>query len=86
MTIPVPDGSVIVTPAQMFAEMREMHDEVKALKNVLDPALTDIRTDVKDHELRLRSVEKRIWMASGVAALVSSGAVAIILELLARKH
>ena len=77
---------MIVTPAQMFAEMREMHDEVKALKNVLDPALTDIRTDVKDHELRLRSVEKRIWMASGVAALVSSGAVAIILELLARKH
>lgn len=58
-SIPVPDGSVIVTPAQMFAELREMHDEIRQLRNVVDPAIRDLNTDILDHEQRIRVIEAK---------------------------
>ena len=47
--LPIPDGSVVITPAQMYSQIGTLTDEVRGLKGVIDPALSEIRTDVKDH-------------------------------------
>lgn len=44
--VPVPDGSVIITPAQMYTEIRDMRTAVEKLTNTVDPALLDLRRDV----------------------------------------
>jgi hypothetical protein len=78
----VPEGSVVITPAQMYTELRAVHDLVRDLKGVVDPALSDIRGDVADHETRLRSVERRQWFATGIATFVSGGGGALLVKLL----
>lgn len=74
-----PEGSVLITPAQMYHELRATHDEVKRLSQALDPAIKNLRHAVDtvaervgDHETRLRVLERRIWIASGFAALAAA--------------
>ena len=58
----IPDGSVIITPSDMFSELRATHDEVKNLSLKLE-SLTDtvggrvsiIEKVVADHETRTPS-------------------------------
>lgn len=88
---PMPAGSVVITPTQMYAEMRRMGEKLDHLASVLDPALTTIRQDMattaaqgllrdgeirqvqNDHESRLRSLDKRIWVAAVLAASTGAG-------------
>lgn len=76
----VPVGAVIITPAQMYDEIRQVREEVSHLSALLDPAINSIRDDLKDvrevakdHETRLRGVERRVWVAAGVAAVIALG-------------
>jgi hypothetical protein len=48
------------------------------IETKLDKSLTELG----DHELRLRSVEKKIWFASGLTALVSGSGAAWLSQLL----
>lgn len=73
MTVEMPAGSVVITPTQMYGEIRDMKEQVQHLITVVDPALTDIRSDVADHESRIRSVERRLWIAAGIAAGAGAG-------------
>lgn len=73
----IPDGSVVITPTEMYREIRDTRDAVNRLVNVVDPALTNIRHDVADHEIRIRAVEKRVWVACGIGAVIG-GAVGVI--------
>lgn len=59
MTMPIPDGSVVITPAQMYRQIGDLAEAVRDLKGAVDPALTDIRHDVTDHETRIRTIEAR---------------------------
>lgn len=84
----MPPGSVIITPTQMYAEIRAMAGKVDHLASILDPTLTDIRTDiadvvtdVADHESRIRSLDRRLWIAAVVSASAGAG-IAQILPLL----
>ena len=77
MTTDIPHGSVVITPYQMYEEMRGVRDEVKHLASILDPALAEVRADVREnkaelkaHDTRLRHVEQRLWFAAGAAAAV----------------
>lgn len=83
MTAEMPPGSVIVTPGDMYTEIRDMGKKLDRLTTVIDPALTTIREDVADHESRLRSVEKRIWLMAGGAVAGGAG-IAQVLPLLNR--
>lgn len=81
----MPPGSVVITPTQMYAEIRAMSGKVDHLAAVLDPALSTIREDValvrvvqQDHENRLRSLDKRVWIAAVVAAGSSAGITQLI--------
>lgn len=68
--MPIPDGSAVITPNQQYAELQALRRSVDALVSTVDPALSDLRADVLDHETRLRSVERKVWMAAGFAAAV----------------
>lgn len=59
MTMPIPDGSVVITPRQMYDELQMTRKAVERLTNTVDPALTDLRADVGRVETRIDSVEDR---------------------------
>lgn len=87
MTTPIPDGSAITTPNEMLTELRAVHSTVDRLAATLDPAMSDLRTDVNDHEtrirviealnlkdvpLRVRALEQARWKAAGGIAILSA--------------
>lgn len=88
MTVEMPPGSVVITPTQMYGEIRIMAGKVDHLAAILDPALSTIREDIalvrttqQDHENRLRSLDKRVWIAAVIAAGSGVGVVQIITAL-----
>ena len=54
-TMPIPDGSVVITPNQQYAELRALTDAVKYLTGKVDPALVDLRKDVDEVRADLRT-------------------------------
>jgi phage shock protein A len=44
----IPEGSVIITPGQMYSEMQQMRSAVEKLANTVDPALANVRRDLAD--------------------------------------
>lgn len=64
---PVPNGSVIVTPSEVWNEVRATRDAVRDLSHKLD----DIPEKLRDQETRLREIERRIWSAMGIAAFLA---------------
>jgi hypothetical protein len=77
----MPQGSVVITPADMYAEIRATYDEVKRLGTVLEPSLRDLSGRVEDHETRIRGLERRLWTALGAGVVLAGplGAVAGVL-------
>lgn len=69
---PVPDGSVIITPTEMFKELRETHDEVKALGPRIDSLADTIRATADDHETRIRALERARWVQLGGASVAAT--------------
>lgn len=74
---PIPDGSVIITPNELFSELRATHDEVKAVSQQMASLTDTVGTKIatlerssEDHEKRLRELEKRIYRWAGAAAVV----------------
>lgn len=59
---------------------REIYDRVVAVGAVLDRVsaqLVDIAQDLRDHETRIRSLEKARWPMPALAVLVSIAALAL---------
>lgn len=77
MTAQIPDGSVIITPTQMYSEIQSANAKIDHLTAIIDPAMQDMRHDVADHETRIRTLEMWRWKAAGVGAAV--GAVVAVL-------
>lgn len=78
-SIPVPDGSVVITPAQQYAELRALTEAVRDLSGKVDPALADLRSDVDENkadikELRteLSALQKWRYGISGALVLLAS--------------
>lgn len=53
MSIPIPDGSVVITPTEVYKEVRDTHQAVQQMVGKVD---TFISTQ-SDHEDRLRKVD-----------------------------
>lgn len=62
MTVPVADSFVVITN-------REVYEAVTELGRKLDP----VPTALADHETRLRSLERKVWGAAGIAAILAGG-------------
>ncbi|WP_431784312.1 hypothetical protein [Streptomyces chumphonensis] len=68
---------------QMYAEVRGLAQAVGRIEHKLDGLIEenrDIRTDMQDHETRLRALERGRWPLPSLAALV--GVAALVLTLL----
>lgn len=59
----------MVTLDAIYALVTETRDDVRDIKVKVD----DLSDDSKDHETRLRSLERKIWWASGFAAVGGAG-------------
>lgn len=86
----IPEGSVVITPTEMYRELRDTHDEVKALSasmldisDSLKNVVGDLRASDADHEVRLRALEKLVWRTSGAAAILGA-AVSYLINQFAR--
>ena len=50
-------GDVVITTRELWDEIRATHDEVKSIRVKVDA--------IGDHETRIRSLERKVWMALG---------------------
>lgn len=75
----VPDGSVVITPAQQYAELQLTRQAVERLTNTVDPALSEIRNDI--HDVRDQMANQRVdidantrwrYMLTGALVLLSA--------------
>jgi hypothetical protein len=77
---PAPAGSIVITPAELYAEVRALTIEVRDL----------VGRDKTDHEAiadlkaRVRSLEQKIWIASGGAAALGGLAGTLLPSLMSR--
>lgn len=77
----IPDGSVIITPNEIFRELRDTHDEVKSLGAQVSALTTNVSTrvdalerDSKEFDGRLAVLEQFRWKLLGAAVIVSGAA------------
>jgi hypothetical protein len=82
------DSGVYISTTQMYDEVKDLSKAVARIESKVDRFLDeakDIRSDVQDHELRLRTLERARWplptigVLAGVAG-VATGAAALFLH------
>lgn len=75
-----PDPGVYISSTQMYQEVRDLAKAVSRIESKLDSILDDtkdIRSDVQDHELRIRTLERARWPLPSIAAVTGVGALAV---------
>ena len=69
----IPEGSVVISPADIYAEVRSLTKAVTDLV-ATDKAeandRADLRAKVTQLDARLSAVERKLWMVTGAAAAV----------------
>lgn len=82
MNAPPPESGNIPT----VVTLKDVYNMVVEVKDTVSGHnLPDIKADVKDHEDRIRQLEKWVWRASGLATLAGAGLSQIITEFIARR-
>ncbi|MCF2531762.1 hypothetical protein [Yinghuangia soli] len=69
---PIPDGSVIITPTEVYRELRATHDAVRDVAAKLDGIAQDIgdhTETIEDHETRIRALERTALKEDDVTSL-----------------
>jgi hypothetical protein len=61
MTVGIPHGSVVVTPTEMYHELRNVSDELKRLVAVVDPAIAEVRVDVAENKATIAAARAELW-------------------------
>ncbi|CAL9302683.1 MULTISPECIES: hypothetical protein [Streptomyces] len=83
-----PDPGVFISSAQMYQEVRDLAQTVGRIESKIDGILDetkDIRADIADHELRIRTLERARWplptigVLAGVAG-AATGALALFVR------
>jgi len=69
-----PIHGVFISSKEIYDEVRGTREDVQKLLNTV----SDVREDIRDHEDRLKIVERKVWAASGVAAFLAGGGVSLI--------
>lgn len=102
-SIPIPEGSVVITPFQMYQEQQATHTAMLGVSAKLDALVEKIghsqedqgrrmdAIDGKDGEIaqlktRVTSLERWRWLSTGAATMLSSGATAVVVEMLTAKR
>jgi hypothetical protein len=83
-----PDPGVYISPAQMYQEVRGLAEAVGRIETKIDGILNetkDIRTDLADHETRIRTLERARWPLPTIGVLAGvAGAATGAISLFAR--
>lgn len=80
MTAQIPEGSIIITPTEVYNEVKSLTDVVRQL--VAENKADTIPQQVADLQTRVRALEAKVWIASGFAAALGGGLGGIIPALL----
>ncbi|MCO1575038.1 hypothetical protein M8C13_04595 [Crossiella sp. SN42] len=75
------EAGVVIPLSEVYREVREMHNETKEVRSELGALRTELRAElrpVNDHESRIRSLERKVWIASGLAAGAGAGLTKIL--------
>lgn len=75
-----PDPGVYISTAQMYQEVRDLAQTVSRIENKVDSFLDeakDIRSDVQDHELRIRTLERARWPLPTIGVLAGVAGTAL---------
>lgn len=67
-----------ITLKEVYDVVVEVRQDVTAIKEKLDAT----QVDVRDHETRLRSLEKLVWGAAGIGAVGGAGLAQVFTALL----
>lgn len=59
----IPEGSIIITPEQVYGEVKVLTDKVTVLL---------AKSEAEDLPGRVRRLEQRVWAASGGAAVIGA--------------
>jgi len=81
----IPEGSVVITPAEIFTEVRTLTVEVRDLITADKAEQRDrakLETRVESLDTRLTAVERRIWLITGAAATAGGAIGSALLPLL----
>ena len=77
--MPEDEPAAKITMTAIYTELRKVAETVASLNERLpnhisqtEKDLSDIRTDVSDHERRIRAVESRLWVAVGGFGLIAA--------------
>lgn len=77
-----PLGPVVITSREIYDQLVRVADALSTLATRIDrltDGQTEVRSDVADHEARLRSLERRQWPLPTAAVLVSLAALAAVI-------
>lgn len=83
-----PDPGVYISPAQMYAEVRSLHDAVSRVEAKLDQIRDDgkaVSSELHDHEARIRRLEAARWPLPTVGALAGLAGTGVALLALFRQ-
>ena len=73
---PIPEGSIIITPTEVYNEVKSLTDAVRDLI-ASDKADTDVRTRLEQRvdklDSRLTAVERKMLLFTGAAAAAGAG-------------
>lgn len=70
-------GFVTIGNREVYDLVAETRGDVQRVARLVDPLVPQ----VLDHEVRLRSLERKVWAVAGVATLALSGLVARLLAI-----
>lgn len=81
----MPPGDVVITTKEMFDEVRATHDAVKELSGDVSALRNDFKGSQKDQaqknvdfETRIRSIERRVYLALGAGGVLGAAAGALV--------
>lgn len=84
-----PDPGVYISPSQMYAEVRSLHDAVSRVEAKLDQIRDDgkaVTSELQDHESRIRRLEAARWPLPTIGALAGMAGVGTALVALFQPH
>jgi hypothetical protein len=81
----LPEGSVVITPNEMYREMQDIGRKVDHITAVIDPALATVQEGVSANRERIAALDGRVralenwrWFVLGIAALGAPAVAAVV--------
>ena len=75
-------GAIVITPAQMYADMQKDLGAIRAAQDELKITLSGVPAMLMDHEQRIRTLEQAKWFIAGICGAAGTAVGAIAMKFL----